>query len=177
MKLLKFQIGISLIIPVLYFMKWVDPVISGLSKNTGVGMDLIILQNNVTGFNPDFGYLLTFPSNGKLFLIITIISFFLILFRNYTIKMISNLNKPISISIILLNITSIIYPIYFIYWLNKSLNQMKNLNEMSKVYFPKETSDFINPLSINYIVYTLIFISIINLLIELKLNIYNKNNG
>jgi hypothetical protein len=177
MKLLKFQIGISLIIPVLYFMKWVDPNISGLSKNTGVGMDLIILQNNVTGFNPDFGYLLTFPLSGKLFFIITVISFFMILFRNFTIKMISNLNKPISISIILLNITSIIYPIYFIYWLNKSLNQMKNLNEISKEYFPKETSDFISPLSINYIVYTIIFISIINLLIELKLNIYDKNNG
>ena len=108
MKLLKFQIGISLIIPVLYFMKWVDPNISGLSKNTGVGMDLIILQNNVTGFNPDFGYLLTFPLSGKLFFIITVISFFIILFRNYIIELKSNLNTPISISIILLNIISII---------------------------------------------------------------------
>ena len=175
MKLLKFQIGISLIIPVLYFMKWVDPNISGLSKNTGVGMDLIILQNNVTGFNPDFGYLLTFPLSGKLFFIITVISFFIILFRNYIIELKSNLNTPISISIILLNIISIIYPIYFIYWLNKSLNQMKKLTEMSKEYFPKETRDFISPLSINYIVYTIIFFYIINLLIELKLKRLNSN--
>ena len=91
--------------------------------------------------------------------------------------MISNLNKPISFSIILLNLTTIIYPIYFVYWLNKSLNQMKNFNEISKEFSPIETSDFINPLSINYIVYTIIFISIINLLIEIKLNIYEKNNG
>ena len=137
-------------------------------------MDLIILQNNVTGFNPDFGYFLTFPLSGKLFFIITVISFFIILFRNYTIKMISNLNKPISFSIILLNLTTIIYPIYFVYWLNKSLNQMKNFNEISKEFSPIETSDFVNPLSINYIVYTIILISIINLLIEIKLNIYEK---
>ena len=43
------QIVLILLISILFFIKWVDPNISGLVKKSGVGIDLLILQNNVTG--------------------------------------------------------------------------------------------------------------------------------
>ena len=49
MKNNRIQIVLILLISILFFIKWVDPNISGLVKKSGVGIDLLILQNNVTG--------------------------------------------------------------------------------------------------------------------------------
>jgi hypothetical protein len=138
-------------------------------------VELYHSQINITGFNPtvkqiyDFGFLSDdFPLSGKLFFTLNIILFVIISLKLFNIFKSNNVNKFISYSTILLNTILLFYPLYLIYWLNDTLNNIENFfKSTSSSILTNETVKISSIMNINYIVYIVIVLYLINLVIEI----------
>ena len=138
-------------------------------------VELYHSQINITGFNPtvkqiyDFGFLSDdFPLSGKLFFTLNILLFVIISLKLFNIFKSNNVNKFISYSTILLNTILLFYPLYLIYWLNDTLNNIENFfKSTSSSILTNETVKISSIMNINYIVYIVIVLYLINLVIEI----------
>lgn len=195
---------ILITISILFFMKWVVPnfskdnqptkeQIQQLEENNinqeqinvmSSYIELMYSQTNVTGFNPtikqiyDFGFFSDdFPLSGKLFFSLNILLTIIISLKLFKIFTKDSVNKFISYFIVTLNTVLLFYPIYLIYWLNSTLENIDKFFKTSSTILGSNewTGSISSIMKINYIVYIIIILYIINLVIEIMTTKYKLN--
>lgn len=170
------------IVSLLFFMKWVVPnypnldtdSVNQLGGTIGNYVNLLMSEINVTGFNPsteqifDFSFFSEkFSLSGPLFFTLNVILILTILIRDLNLLKKIELLKFSSIIILSLNLILIYYPIYLIYWVNNTISKVNNFYKSSNLGLTNDPTTFNHVMKINYIVYIVIVLYLINLVIEI----------
>ncbi len=184
---------ILIIVSILFFMKWVVPnypvqnteSLNDQGSVIGNYVNILMTQINVTGFNPsteqifDFSFFgEKFTLSGPLFFTLNIILILIILVRNFDLLKKVELIKFSSILILSLNLILIYYPIYLIYWVYSTINKVINFYKSSNVNITEDPQIFNSVMKINYVVYVVIFLYLINFILEIinSKNLLKNNN-
>ena len=171
-----------IIVSILFFMKWVVPnypnlntdSVNQLGDTIGNYMNLLMSEINVTGFNPsteqifDFSFFSEkFSLSGPLFFTLNVILILIILIRDLNLLKKIELLKFSSIIILSLNLILLYYPLYLIFWVNNTISKVNNFYKNSNLGLTNDPETFNHVMKINYVVYIVIVLYILNFIIEI----------